>query len=419
VLVIGTTADYIELLNQRFPDRIIFVTDKEVRFKWKGTPPDKKHEILTEFDDYNNVLNSINNHLQIYRMQSSGIVCFDCESLQLAAQLAQYYQLPFPSEAAVLVCRSKYHSKQIWMNNKISCPQAALVNCENDTIKFFDSVKEPVVLKPLTGSGSELVFLCETAESCRESYRVLCDKLKCHPNRRMYGKEICIDNYTSNSLIEIETYIDGDEFSCDFMLDKGRVGILRISKKVPLKDSIFGTTLAYQLLYGFEDFSEVDFLDLLKKAAMCLGLERTLGMADFKINQGKVYFLEITPRLGGDCLPWLIQEGCNFDVFQAALDFAQTKPINVSSKDAWQPLVGLKLFSSKAGIIKKLNVSALCNDKRIIKYFLKKQAGDNIQLLPYDYDSHVLGHVIFKPSVGRNLEEECLEISNKVFIYMK
>ncbi len=41
VLVVGTTADYIEIINQRFPQKALFITDFNERAKATEAAPDR------------------------------------------------------------------------------------------------------------------------------------------------------------------------------------------------------------------------------------------------------------------------------------------------------------------------------------------------------------------------------------------
>jgi len=412
IIVVGTTADYVELLDARFPERVLFITDPHERKNWNGVHPKRENEVICQLDDYDAVSAALNYHIQSHSFQFNGIVCFDCESMRLTARLAESNGLVFPSEQAVLRCRSKYSSKKIWLEKGVPCPNCDLVRHEEDALKFFDSSSgNPVVFKPLTGSGSELVFLCTDRQCCSQAYHCIQEHLENHPNKRMYGAESIGEDLSHQNAVAVEDYIGGEEFSCDFSLENNEVTIIRLSKKIPYKESCFGTILAYQMVTHLPNgFEEETLCGYLKDAAQSLGIDRTLAMVDFKIDRGRLYFLELTPRPGGDCLPPLIEMSCGFDIFQAALDFAEGKKFNVPSRKEWEPLVGLQLFASQAGIIQKLDVDFLFKDQRVVTHYLKRQEGDRVRLPPEDYDSRSLGWVIFKPSGKKTIEAECAEI---------
>ena len=51
VLVVGTTADYVDIINRRFPQRAIFVTDVKERSRAIEVPPSSKDELLCDLSD--------------------------------------------------------------------------------------------------------------------------------------------------------------------------------------------------------------------------------------------------------------------------------------------------------------------------------------------------------------------------------
>jgi hypothetical protein len=47
---------------------------------------------------------------------------------------------------------------------------------------------------------------------------------------------------------------------------------------------------------------------------------------------------------------------------------------------------------------------------------IKRRPGHRVTLPPQDYDSRLLGHVIFKPAVQASLEQECSELADKLLV---
>ncbi|UCH25763.1 MAG: ATP-grasp domain-containing protein [Trueperaceae bacterium] len=271
------------------------------------------------------------------------------------------------------------------------------------------------MLKPITGIGSELDFLCETERECLAAYQLLRERLKDHPDVRLYETFDPSTRCDPRAVVAIESYVEGTEYSCDFVLEQGRVSILRIARKVAVEGHGFGTILAYLLPGELPDGLSVDTLaSHLLAASRALGLERTLAMADLIVAAGEVYFLEVSPRLGGDCLPELVKASCGFDMLGAALDFAEGKSVEPPPLVAWKQFVGLRLFASCQGEIKRIDTGELLADQRVLRLELKRQAGHKVVLPPSDYGSHLLGHLFFKPHSVLDLETECLELAGRL-----
>lgn len=420
VLVIGTTADYIEVLIERFEDRVFFVTDFEERVKCKGVKPASSSEALLDLEDQGVIVNALKGHLQEHNIVPSGVACFDCESLALASIIAGNFELPFPSLGSIMNCRSKNLSKSIWKVQGIPCPGFALIRNECDAVRFFDSLNGPAVMKPLTGSGSELVLLCKDKDDCRRAYKTITEKLQSHLNHKMYTALNMPADENPREVIMMEQYIPGEEYSCDFILEDGYIRILRLAKKIINHEITFGTVSAYVLKADLPGKWDIKKLEArLQTASKSLGLNRTIAMVDFKIYDDEVFLLEITPRPGGDCLPPLIQVSSGFDILKAALDFAEGKQVVVPNMEQWEKVVGFPLIASQRGVLKTLDAGALASDSRVVSCHFKRSIGDTIELPPEDYDSRLLGYVIFKPNFDKTLEEQCLGIAQKLIIEME
>ena len=421
VLVAGTTADYVEIISRRFPQRAIFVTDAHERAKATEPPPGAGAEVLCDLARPEQVVAAVRKHLDRWRMKPSGIACFDCESMLLAAFIARSFGLAYPSAESVAACRSKYVSKQIWRQAGLSCPHVELVRNVSDTVGFLRRTGGPAVLKPLTGSGSELVFLCSNEDECAVAFGTLRSRLANHSDRRMYaplvlgGKKV-----DPRKVFVIEEFVRGEEYSCDFVFDGGRVEILRIARKIPDPRQVFGTTLAYVLPAELPSrVGDDGFCGQLRAASGALGLNRAICMLDLIVRDDRAFMIELAPRPGGDCLPPLLLKSCGMDILGCTLKFAEGRPLGLPKPLRWRPLVGVHLFAAHSGEIDLIDSSALRKDRRVVECHVKRSSGHRVLLPPEDYESRLLGHVIFEPSAAESIEDECTEIASKLKVEMK
>lgn len=417
ILVVGTTVDYIEALNDRFESRLLFLTDLEERSNHPITKEKSLPEIVLDLEDFDSVLNTLNMYLKKLQINLSGVACFDCESLALASMIAARFSLPFPALESVMNCRSKFRSKDLWKKNGVLCPEARLIKTQPAALEFFAALDGAAVMKPLSSSGSELVFLCETTEQCQAAYQIMEKKLKSNANRRMYTTRHMRTEENPRDTIVMEQYIPGEEYSCDFILDDKSVRIIRITKKHFNHGASFGTMQAYELPAQLPDGINITDLEMfLVRASHSLGLRRAMAMVDLKIYNGQIYILEMTPRPGGDCLPHLIKASSGFDILAAALDFSEGKTVHWPAKTDWKPVVGLHLVASQRGVLRKLDVRSVTGDPRFVSCMCKRTEGDRIELPPDDYDSRLLGFVLFKPSAGESIARQCTEILQNISI---
>ena len=414
VLVVGTTPDYIEWIRKRLPRKALFLTDPELRNHAAEPKPAPEEEVLCRLSDKGNVLKALSRHLEKYCIELAGIASFDCESIPLAADLAQNLNLPYCSAESVAVCQNKLVSKQKWAQNGLFTPRVAEVESEAHLVDFFHKTNGGCVLKPQNGTGSELVFLCSTEDECRKYYRLINDSRK-----PACFNESTHSNGQANKIIA-EAFINGEEFSCDFIIKDKHIQIIRICRKILLKHGPTGTAQAYVLLPACQ--TQVNTAELKKtlyKGAKALNIDSALCMADMIVKDGSIYLLEITPRPGGDCLPYLLAYARNMDILGLTLAFACQKQISLPRHFQEKPIVGLRIHGTEAGVLEKIDTTRAISDPRVRQVFIKKTAGHRITLPPEDYDSWVLGHVIFVPFDGNDIEGQCRQIRDGIEIAVK
>jgi glutathione synthase/RimK-type ligase-like ATP-grasp enzyme len=215
IVVVGTTPDYIDEIRRCYPRRALFVTDPSERAKAREAAPEPWEELLCDLKHAERVIDALNAHRRRWQIRPVGVACYDCESLQLTARIAQNLELAFPSPAAVAACRNKLISKRIWRKAELPCPEAEIIRNPSDAIKFMQRQSRAVILKPLTGSGSELVFKCSDSCDLTRDFETLKSRLSEHPNLRMYSRKNGSSEMDSRREFVIETFIEGGYYWCD------------------------------------------------------------------------------------------------------------------------------------------------------------------------------------------------------------
>ncbi len=415
VLVVGTTPDYVQWIRQSCPKEVLFLTDPVTRNEAQEVPPPASEEILCDLTDENMVLSRLADHLRKEKVRLSGVASFDCESMRLAAILAEAYKLHYPPVSAIDNCRDKFSANGVWRKNHVACAEAALIQSETQAIEFFKLTGGPCVFKPRNGSGSELVFIGNSPDQCRENFRKISTGLLKRQNSRMYKAE---ESVKEGCLAE--KIIGGEEYSCDFIVENNQARVIRICRKILSPHGPFGTTWAY-VLHSPGELSDVlpGLSDFLYQAANALGISRALCMADFKAYNGKIVFLEMTPRPGGDCIPCLLRKGWQLDVLKLNLDFTRGFRLNLTGPTHSSPLVGMRIHAQSNGTVKMLEPRELLVDPRVLELHLLRKPGHRVLLPPEDYDSWLLGHVIFRPCGEESLISQCGDLLTKLEIMIE
>ncbi len=416
VIVVDSGTAYIDRIMRSCPDRALFVTDPEIRSKGTEPAPEQQDELLVSMNNPAEVLTEIKRHLLLYQLVPSGLVCFDDESMHLTSILAQSFGLPYPSPEAVLRCRCKLRSKQLWHASGLDCPAALQVDSADDAVAFHERVGK-IVLKPLTGAGSELLFVCNTVSECRSAFENMLQGISRMSAYRMYSP-YTLDGLSLNPGVSFiaEQFRYGTEYSCDIMLDGNLLEIIRINRKYQLPDSSGGIVMAYQILRQMP-VEEGYLRRTLQMAANTLGIDHGICMVDFLIEQGSILLLELAPRPGGDCLPSLLRAACDLDIFDLTLAVAEGAPIELPKADIFRELVGLWLIAPlPGGVITELDTGLIEADKRVIEVKLGKQKGYRVLHPPEDYFSRILGHILFEPDSETEVKQQCIELLDRLVI---
>ena len=415
VLVVGTTPDYIDRIRCDHPGRALFLTDPKVRYGAEQQNPPSSEEILCDFSDYPGSANIIREHLKIHAFYLSGITCFDCESMDLAAYLGNVFDLPYPSASSVSHCRNKYVTNRLWRRYGICCPQSELIPTEADAVRFYHKTTAPCILKPYNGSGSELIFLCNSEDACKKNFHQIKEGIRKRQSSRMYAS-----SGVDEGICLAEEMVNGEEFSCDFFLEDEKITIIRLSKKIISQTGSFGTARAYILLPSIEPFMDESLLfRTLHQCAHALGITRAMCMVDFIMREGKPVFLEMAPRPGGDCLPFLLKKARDLDMFKLNFDFASRSPVCLNGPRDTSLYVGLRIHSQNSGVLKNIRLDHLLEDHRIVEIHMIRKPGHLILMPPEDYDTWYMGHIIFKASTEQDIEFQCNDLIQKIDIQVE
>lgn len=347
VLVVGTSPDYVDWLRKTRPDMSLFLTRPELRKKATEACPSPGEEILCDMDETAHTLALILAHRQRWDMSLCGVVAYDCESLLPAAILAEGLGLAFHSPDAIRISRSKILTRKQWAKAGVPTPAMLALTHPAQASGFFAHTDGPVVLKPACGSGSELVFLCEDGPSSTHAFRRILQGLSERRDALLYAP-----HQSLGESILGEAYIHGPEFSCDLLLSPETAQIIRLTEKVSDPSLPFGTAMAYLHPARLpEGVTLADLETLFFKAADAIGLRSGVAMIDFIVSDKGPVLIEMTPRPGGDCLPWLIQEALGIDTISLALDAAKETVRIPTFRPHTPPLIGLRLHAREEGRI--------------------------------------------------------------------
>lgn len=328
-----------------------------------------------------------------------GIVTSQMENpLRLMAKIAEKYNFIFPTVEQIEICRNKYLMKKLLQKNNISVARGLLFSSDDEITTY--NLKEfefPLIIKPVDSYSSRGVLKVNTFEELKR-----CE----HATR----------NFSSNKSIIVEEFIEGKEYSIESLTFNSETTVIQYTSKIitDYPNTVETGHIQPAELTGNEK-KEID--KVVKSAIEVIGLKNTATHVELKINNGKVVFIEIGARLGGDYISsylTLLSTGINMD--KGAVSIAMGKEPVFEKKDERYSMI--KYFSLPPG--KKIkNISEDINmiNNYTEKFHLSIKTGDILQKITDS--SKRAGFFIITGNSYDELYNKSSVIENQIFNYIE
>jgi hypothetical protein len=297
--------------NQGLLDRVLPICSADFINSTDLHPP---YYIIDNFKSFAAIIEKLDMWSKLHGLPFRGVMGIDEEEqFRISRGIAKHYGLDFYQGRTCFRSSNKYLLKTFFKQYQVPIGKYTLLS--NPVDPEIRRVGFPNVLKPVSGTGSQFIFLNENMEQLERNFHLLsAAALRTDGDGRFNRRNVTIDGKTFSinprKQFLLEQFIDGDEYSCDFLIRNNQVQIIRIVKK--LKGPYFGLFSAYHLL-TLEGL-EINGIDLMKLMSLCRGISRAFSieqgvcMVDFKMNDGKFKVLESSVRPGLSAFNHLMYE---------------------------------------------------------------------------------------------------------------
>ena len=260
--------------------------------------------IIDNFKSFAATIERIDMWSRLHKLPFTGVMGIDEEEqFRISKGIAKYYGLEFFQDKTCYRSSNKYLLKSFFKEFHVPIGKYTLLSDPGDS--EIHRIGFPNVLKPVSGTGSQFIFLNENKEQLEQNFHLLkTAALRAEGDGRFNRRNVTVDGKTFNldprRQFLLEQYINGDEYSCDFLVRDNNVQVIRAVKK--FKGPYFGLFSAYHLL-TFEGL-EANRIDLEKLTDMCRGIAQSFSinqgicMVDFKLSDGEFKVLESSVRPG-------------------------------------------------------------------------------------------------------------------------
>lgn len=223
-----------------------------------------------------------------------------------AAALAARFGLPAPDAEAVRAARDKSWQRRALQAGGVAAPAYRAVSSAADAVAAADEIGYPVVLKPVSGSGSVGVRACHDAdETARHATALFADA-------------------SGDARVLVEELVEGAEFSVE-VFDGRTIGVTRKHLGAPPAfveaghdypapvDDRTARTLAETALRGTE---------ILRLGWGPLHWE-------LRMRDGVAVPMEVNPRLAGGFIPELVRHAHGIDLIEQTVRRVVGLPVDV------------------------------------------------------------------------------------------
>lgn len=296
-----------------------------------------------------------------------------CETLQLTGL----------SNSASIMCNDKSKMKRAFMDYGVSTAKYYEISTEDELEKALINIQLPVIIKATDLQGSNGIYIAKNREAAYDGFRTA---------MKITKRSYCI----------VEEYIEGLEFGAQAFIYNGEVLFV-----MPHGDETYMSHTAvpvghYIPLECNQDiYNQTD--EVVKKAIKAIGLNNCAVNVDLILKDNIVYVIELTGRVGANCLPELVQINFGIDYYKMIASMAiGDNPLiywNKRKRTAKAGLAKMIFETEKNGIINEIKYKNV-SDSDVLEVTFFKKNGDTIKI--FENSNDCIGQCIVQ---GENIEE--------------
>ncbi|MBS4178121.1 ATP-grasp domain-containing protein [Lederbergia citrea] len=204
-------------------------------------------------------------------------------AMPVASYISEQLKMPhFVSEKTARICNNKNLMRENLGEGFKGNVKFQVVTCEKDKIEL----DYPFILKPADSQGQRGVKLVNSFDEYLKSYKIA-------------------KNYSRSGLVILEQFISGPELSVNGYVVNGEVMFLIASDRETWPEF---TGLIHKHIVPTVNLTKEttdELTNIIGSACEKLGITNGPVYAQMKLEQGRPYIIEITPRLDG-CHMWNI-----------------------------------------------------------------------------------------------------------------
>ena len=274
-------------------------------------------------------------------------------------------------------------------------PKFRLIRNSRDIIDFMKELNTTIIIKPIYSSGSKgLHKIVSALESEIEE---------------KFNK--CLEMSINEKKILAEEFIEGQDVGGVCLIREGSIIFFQLTKKY-VNDRFVPFAHVVPLDINTPDIRKIKnfFIILIEK----FNIVNAVFDIDIRINKNGPHIIELGGRLGGNCIPLLLQYYTNVDLIKEVITMSLGMPNEINVQCAQSHYAVQILGSPKNGKLKEIkDIHNFIKKNDLMEMQIDYPTGAEVK--SFENSTNRLGHVIFKADTSEALEDT-IHILENIFV---
>ncbi|MER8480546.1 lyase family protein [Mesorhizobium sp. M1163] len=284
--------------------------------------------------------------------------------VEAASRLATAMGLPAANPEAIATCRNKWKQAAELQRQSIAIPETRLATSVRDVENILAQATPPVVIKPVSGSGSSGVRLCDSATAAIKAFES--------------ARSALLDQVDLASPdILIQQYVEGKEYSAEIIAYDGTLHCLGILAKHKGPPPCF-VEVGHDFPAPLPEPSLLELASFAAGAVSALGLNFGPSHVEFMITESGPVIIEVNPRLAGGMIPVMLSHALGTSILDKVIRLYAGEGFTPPHASARAGAIRFQLVH-KSGKLKRLGFSEN-PDPTVPEAGLLKSEGEEVQI---------------------------------------